>query len=166
MKKAIKNIIILLLTIISVDCFSQVTASITASATVLTGISITSKSDLDFGNDIVPGIQRTVDKTNANSGRFSLSGAPNKQISIRFITPSQLTYGANTMPISFGSSDAGYQIPGGSIVSFNPAIVSNAFFGTQGTMTVFLGGKVTPASNQPSGFYTASVTVNLEYTGN
>ena len=166
MKKVFKYIFILYLTLISVDSYAQVTATITASATVLTGISITSKSDLDFGNDIVPGIQRVVDKTNASSGRFSLSGSPNRQISISFITPTQLINGVNTMPITFGSSDAGYQIPGGSVVSFNPSIVSNASFGSQGTMTVFLGGKVTPSANQASGFYTASITVNLQYTGN
>ncbi len=166
MKKVFKYILFFFLTIISIDGYAQVTATITASATVLTGISIVSKSDLDFGNDIVPGIQRTVDKSNANSGRFSLTGSPNKQISIRFITPTQLSNGGNTMPITFGSSDAGYQIPGGSVVSFNPSIVSNASFGSIGTMTVFLGGKVTPSSNQASGFYTASITLNLEYTGN
>lgn len=166
MKKVFKHILFLFLTILSIDSYAQVTASITATATVLTGISIVSKSDLDFGSDIVPGILRTVDKSNANSGRFSLTGSPNKQISIRFITPTQLSNGGNTMPITFGSTDAGYQIPGGNIVSFNPSLVSNASFGSQGTMTVFLGGKVTPSSNQASGFYTASITLNLEYTGN
>ncbi len=166
MKKIIISSIILIITVICADIFAQVTASISATATVLTGISVTNKSDLNFGDDIVPGVQRTVDKTNANSGRFTLVGAPNKQISISFTTPSQLLNGANTMPITFSSTDAGYQVPGGSVVSFNPVVVSNASFNSQGTMTVFLGGKVIPSNDQASGLYTASITVNLEYTGN
>ncbi|MFA7361387.1 MAG: DUF4402 domain-containing protein [Candidatus Kapaibacterium sp.] len=166
MKKIIIPAIVLFITITCVNAYAQVTASISATATVLTGISVTNKSDLNFGNDIVPGILRTIDKTNANSGRFTLIGAPNKQISISFVTPSQLINGANTMPITFTSTDAGYQVPGGSVISFNPVVVSNASFNSQGTMTVYLGGKVTPSSNQESGLYTASITVNLEYTGN
>ena len=70
------------------------------------------------------------------------------------------------MPVSFGADDAGYQIPGGSIVSFNPSVVSTATFGSQGTMTVFLGGKVIPSPTQQTGYYTATITVNLQYTGN
>lgn len=166
MKKIIILTIVLAATIVSVNGFSQVTASISATATVLTGISVTNKSDLNFGDDIVPGVQRVVDKTNANSGRFSLLGSPNKQISISFTTPTQLFNGTSSMPITFSSSDAGYQVPGGSVIPFNPVVVSNASFGSQGTMTVYLGGKVTPSSNQESGLYTASITVNLEYTGN
>ncbi len=166
MKKIKIPAILLLITITCVTSYAQVTASISATATVLTGISVTNKSDLNFGDDIVPGVQRTVDKTNANSGRFTLLGAPNKQISISFVTPAKLFNGTSTMPITFSSSDAGYQIPGGSVISFNPIVVSNASFNSQGTMTVYLGGKVTPSSNQESGLYTASITVNLEYTGN
>ena len=166
MKKIIIPAIVLFITMTCVNAYAQVTASISATATVLTGISVTNKSDLNFGDDIVPGVQRNVDKTNANSGRFTLLGAPNKQISISFVTPSQLINGANTMPITFSSTDAGYQVPGGSVISFNPVVVSNASFNSQGTMTVFLGGKVNPSNNQESGLYTASITVNVEYTGN
>lgn len=166
MKRTYLIALIVLFTMISSRIFSQVSASINVSATVLTGISISSKSDLDFGNDIVPGVQKIVDKTNANSGKFNIQGSPNRQISISFITPSQLSSGSYSMPISFGAEDAGYQIPGGSVVAFNPSVVSTASFGTQGTMTVFLGGKVIPASTQQSGYYTGTITVNLQYTGN
>ena len=73
--------------------------------------------------------------------------------------------GANTLPISFTTTDAGYQT-GATIVAFNPAVVQNASFSATGTMDVFLGGTVTPSAGQVSGFYTAPVNISLQYTTN
>jgi len=165
----IKLFAIILLTFVILttgNCFSQESANITATATVLTRISVTSKSDLNFGVDIVPGYKRIIAKTDATSGRISISGQPSKQISISFVTPSALSNGSSKMPITFATTDAGYQIPGGSVIAFNPTTVTNATFGTAGTMTIFLGGTVTPSGTQDGGLYTAVVTVNLQFTGN
>jgi len=158
--------VILLIFLALSNSYSQEYSNITVSATVLTRISITSKSDLNFGTDIIPGYSRTVAKTDATSGRIAISGLANKQISIGFVIPSTLSNGATTMPITFSTTDAAYQIPGGAVTAFNPAVVTNATFGSAGTMTLFLGGKVTPSGSQPGGLYTGIITVNLQYTGN
>jgi hypothetical protein len=165
MKKISAIILIICVLFISEDLYSQKTGNINATAMVLTRISVTNKRDLDFGANIVPGIQQTVDKTAASSGKFSVSGQPSKQISILLTLPAQLLNGSNSMPITFTSTDAGYQLPGGSIVAFNPAATATIAFGADGTMDIFLGGKVTPSTNQVSGVYMGLVTVNLQYSG-
>jgi len=165
MKKLFSAILFTIIFLSTSYSFSQESKNITVSATVLTRISITSKSDLNFGTDIVPGIARIIAKTDATSGRISISGQPSKQISIAFVAPTTLSNGTTTMPITFSTTDAAYQIPGGAVTAFNPAVVTNATFGSAGTMTLFLGGKVTPSGSQPGGLYTGTITVNLQYTG-
>ena len=168
MKKLFVTIAVLVVLVLTQDIFAQqtpVTDNISAKGTVITHISVTAKRDLDFGNDIVPGVIKTVDKAAANSGKFSLAGQPNREMSITFTLPSNLVSGENTMPITFTTTDAGYQT-GESLVGFNPAAVQNASFSATGTMDVYLGGKVTPAAGQVSGFYTAPVNISLQYTTN
>jgi len=168
MKKLFVTIAVLVVLVLTQDIFAQqtpVTDNISAKGTVINHISVTSKRDLDFGNDIVPGVIKTVDKAAANSGKFSLAGQPSREISITFTLPSNLLSGANTLPISFTTTDAGYQT-GATIVAFNPAVVQNASFSATGTMDVVLGGKVTPSAGQLSGFYTAPVNISLQYTTN
>jgi len=168
MKKLFVTVAVLVVLVLTQDIFAQqtpVTDNISAKGTVITHITVTSKRDLDFGNDIVPGVVKAVDKAAANSGKFSLAGQPNREMSITFTLPTTLSYSTNTMPISFSTTDAGYQT-GASIVPFNPAVVQNASFSATGTMDVFLGGTVTPAAGQISGFYTAPVNISLQYTTN
>ena len=165
MKKLFSVILLIILLGTNIS-YSQESKNITVSATVLTRISITSKSDLDFGSGIVPGYDRIVSKTDATSGRIGISGLANKQISIGFVIPTTLSNGVTTMPITFSTTDAAYQIPSGSLTAFNPATITNATFGTAGTMTLFLGGKVKPSLSQQGGLYTGAITVNLQYTGN
>lgn len=145
---------------------AQITGSIQAKGTVLSPISITATRDLDFGNDIIPGIQRTVDKTDATSGKFSLAGQPNKEINVTLTLPSNLVNGGNNMSITFTSTDGGWKTPNGSMNAFDPANPVNASFASEGTMDVFLGGKVSPTHNQAAGLYTATVSISLYYTGN
>jgi len=168
MKKLFVTIAVLIVLVLTQDIFAQqtpVTDNISAKGTVITHISVTSKRDLDFGNDIVPGVIKAVDKSAANSGKFTLAGQPSREISITFTLPTTLSYLTNTLPISFTTTDAGYQT-GASIVAFNPAVVQNASFSATGTMDVFLGGTVTPSAGQVSGFYTAPVNISLQYTTN
>ena len=166
MKKLFFTLALVLTVIFVNNSFAQITGSILAKGTVLAPISITATRDLDFGNDILPGIVRTVDKSASTSGKFSLAGQSSKQINITLTTPTNLINGANNLPISFTATDAGYKTPTGTLTAFNPATPTNASFGSEGTMDVFLGGKVTPASNQVAGLYTATVNISLYYTGN
>ena len=169
MKKFFLAIAIVLALTVSKDMFAQqvpVTAQINAKGTVITHITVSSSQDLDFGNDIVAGVATTVAKNESNAGKFLLAGQPNRQISISFTLPSNLTNGANTMPITFTSTDAGYKVNDGSISAFDPSLGTDASFGTDGAMEVVLGGTVTPSSSQTAGMYSAPVTISLQYTTN
>jgi hypothetical protein len=166
MKKLFIVILVVFAFAISKDSFSQITGSITAKGTVLTPISITSKSDLNFGTSILPGIPVTVDKSNANAGQFSLAGAPSKQINVTLTLPDNLLSGVNTMPITFSATDGSYKTPAGTLTVFNPNNPVTPTFGSEGTMNVNLGGKVSPAHTQVAGAYSASIQISLFYTGN
>lgn len=165
MRKIITYINILFL-FFAINSFSQVTGSILVTATVLNPISITTTRDLDFGNDIVPGIFRTIDKTSATSGKFSISGQPSKEVNITLTLPSTLINGPNTLPISFTNTDGGYKTTSGNLITFNPSVPINASLGSDGKLDIFLGGKVTPSHNQISGLYFGTINISLYYTGN
>jgi len=166
MKKLFLTLALVLTVIFVNNSFAQITGNITAKGIVLSPISITATRDLDFGDDIIPGIARTIDKTATSSGKFSLAGQALKELNVTLTTPTELVNGANNLPISFTATDAGYKTPTGTLTAFDPAAPINASFGSEGTMDVFLGGKVTPASNQVAGLYTATVNISLYYTGN
>ena len=144
-----------------------VTATINAKGTVLSPISVVFTRDLDFGNDILPGINRSIDKNSNSAGKFSILGEAGKEISIEMSLPPELISGENHLAISFTATDAGYVIPGGTVVEFDPATPPvSATFGTDGAMDVLLGGTVQPIFTQPAGLYEGSVTVIFYYTGN
>ncbi|MFA7361161.1 MAG: DUF4402 domain-containing protein [Candidatus Kapaibacterium sp.] len=169
MKKFFLAIAVVLVLTVSKDVLAQqvpVTSQINAKGTVITHITVSSKQDLDFGNDIVAGVATTVDKEASNAGKFLLAGQPNRQISIAFTLPTNLLNGTTTMPITFTTTDAGYIVNSGSVSAFNPAVSKNASFGTNGAMEIVLGGTVTPSSTQTAGSYTAPVTISLQYTTN
>ena len=95
MKKLFVTIAVLIVLVLTQDIFAQqtpVTDNISAKGTVINHITVTSKRDLDFGNDIVPGVVKAVDKSAANSGKFSLAGQPSREISITFTFPTTLSY--------------------------------------------------------------------------
>ncbi|MCE1164013.1 MAG: DUF4402 domain-containing protein [Bacteroidetes bacterium] len=142
------------------------TATISAKGTVLAPISVVSTRDLDFGNDILPGISRTIDKNSTSAGKFSIMGESGKEISIEVSLPPELISGEEHMIIAFTPTDGGYKLPGGSVVDFDPANPVNAVFGSDGTMDVLLGGTVQPTYSQPAGLYSGTVTVTFYYTGN
>jgi len=166
MKNTITAIIVLTVLVLTNVSFSQVTGTINAKATVLSPISVTSTSDLNFGTSILPGVAVTIDKTSANAGQFNLTGQATKQISVTMTLPSNLTSNGNTLPISFTSTDGGWKTPAGSWNAFNPAVTTTATFASEGTMIVSLGGKVTPSHTQASGNYTSTASISLYYTGN
>lgn len=143
-----------------------VSATINAKATVLSPISVASTRDLDFGNDILPGIPKVIDKTSNTSGKFSIMGQNGKEVCILMATPPNLTNGENILAIYFSPSDAGYRLPGGTINEFDPLSAFNATFGTDGSMDIFIGGTVVPTYTQTGGLYEGTVTVQFYYTGN
>jgi hypothetical protein len=145
---------------------TPVTASITARGIVLSPISVTSTHDLDFGNDILPGINRVIDKNSNSAGKFSIMGEAGKEVNISIKTPEFLYSGTNSLPINFSQTDGGYKVTGGSVVDFDPANPVNANIGTDGLLDIYLGGTVVPAYQQEGGEYQGTVIVEFIYTGN
>lgn len=145
---------------------TPITGMISAKCTVLSPISITSMRDLDFGNDILPGVERIIDKASSSSGKFSFTGESGKEVSVTFSLPPELTSGEYILPVTFSPTDAGYQITGGALTDFDPYETVNATLGTDGIMDVYLGGKVSPDHNQPAGYYEGIIVITLYYTGN
>jgi len=145
---------------------TPITASITAKGTVLSPISVGTTRDLDFGNDILPGIDRTIDKNSGTSGKFSIVGEAGKEVNVSITAPISLFNGTNSLALSFSSTDAAYQITGGSLVEFDPAVPVNATLGSDGVLDVYLGGTVKPVYKQIAGEYIGTIIVEFNYTGN
>jgi len=142
------------------------TVTIYAKGTVLSPLSISSSRDLNFGDDILPGVNRTIDKNSSSAGKFSILGQADKEITISIMTPPELISGTNVLSVSFAPTDAGYKIPSGSVVDFDPLNPVNASFGTDGAMDILIGGTVSPFHDQTPGLYEGAITVIFYYTGN
>jgi hypothetical protein len=143
-----------------------ITATITAKGTVLSPIAVSTTKDLEFGDDILPGMDRVIDKNSNSAGKFTIMGQPGKEISITMSLPFELINGEETLPVDFSATDAGYKLPGASIVEFDPLNPVNAVFGSDGTMEIYLGGTAKPYYSQAAGYYDGTITVVFYYTGN
>lgn len=144
----------------------QANASIEARAQVLTPLTVTPYQDLDFQN-VIPGLNKTVAPGDVTSGRFDLVGSGTLEVQLDFGTlPTSLVSGGDNLPISFGPSSAGWGhslIPGP--ITFDPAVSHDTDL-ESGALTVWIGGTVSPAANQPAGLYTGNIMLTVSYTGN
>jgi hypothetical protein len=138
-------------------------ASINATATVLSPITVTAGNPLAFGN-VTPGVAKVVAASAASAGSFSLTGQASQGINISFTLPTNLVSGGNNLPIGTwtGLTNAANNQAAG--VAFTPSASAQA--GTTsatGTFFVWVGGTVTPAAAQAAGAYTGSITMNVVY---
>lgn len=132
------------------------------------GISITHNFSMDFGNDLLPGVDRIIYPIDPSGrGAFQIEGEGGFEVSVSFILPDYLSDGVNLLPVSFSGDYAGYGTNpmGNSLTLFNPQT------GLQMTLSsmpnyIFIGGRAMPPSSQPSGTYTGTITIQVEYTGN
>lgn len=139
-------------------------ASITATATVQTPINVLGAQALSFGN-VFPGVNKTVAATDlTNAGRFDVTGQASTPVTLSFTLPATLSSGANTMPIDtytgIRADDAAQTL---GAVLFSPGASNAATLSGTGTMFVWVGARVVPATNQAQGVYTASVTMTVVY---
>ncbi|MCC7052588.1 MAG: hypothetical protein IT355_04930 [Gemmatimonadaceae bacterium] len=140
-------------------------ASIQATATVVTPLVVTGTAPLAFGN-VFQGVNKTVLHGDATSGRLSVTGFGTSQVALTFTLPATLASGANTMPINnYDIRINGTNTPTGAtalaVVSGTPVnanlVASNLF--------VFVGGRVQPTAAQAAGAYTGSIVLAAAYTG-
>jgi len=142
-------------------------ASIQATATVLAQLTVTGQDPLEFGQ-VLPGIPSTVAAGDPAAGRFLVSGAGSNTVQLSFDLPDELNgpEGAG-LPISFASDAAGYGSASGTPSgTFDPNDNSHDQSLVDGDLYVFIGGTVTPATEQAQGSYTGSITLNVAYISN
>lgn len=157
---------------ISNAAYAQETATVQATGTVLEPISFTNSTNLDFGTSIFPGIDEVIAITDAGAAQFDIDGETSKEVNLTFTIPSDLIHdsdGTTTMPISFSTSDAGHNTGSdpSMATTFDPSTTATTNLGgTSGLLYVWLGGTVSPASNQKAGAYSEDIVLEVAYTGN
>ena len=136
--------------------------SITATAQVQQPINVNGAVNLSFGN-VFPGVNKSVLLTDAGAGRFDVTGQASTPVNLAFTAlPVNLVNGGNNLPVAFSS---GYNTANSAAgaTSFAPGSGASTSLSGTGALFVFLGGSVTPASNQAAGTYTGTVTLQVTY---
>ena len=160
------------------SAFAQDVANGLVTANCLASLSVTATQPLAFGN-VFQGVAKTQAKNDdANSGIFTITGAPSAGLSIYLALPAflaQLPAGADRMLISFGTTDATVDTTvvtpstvAGSDgwIDQNPyALPAAVVVGAAGSTRIYLGGKVSPSVNQSSGNYVGEIVCSVAYTG-
>lgn len=145
------------------------TASINATADVQSVLTASAVQDLDFGATF-GGIAKTVLPNDVTSGEVGLSGSPNAEVTVSFTTlPAILTGPGTDIPLTYGANAAAFSAAGTRAGStpFDPSTgTTTRLDATNGVLSVYLGGTVSPAANQTAGTYTNSITLSAAYTGN
>jgi spore coat protein U-like protein len=142
-------------------------ASITASATVLTALTVTGVDNLDFGL-VPPGFTKTVLETDAGAGTFDLSGSAGAEVTLTFTAlPANLQDAAlNNLPITYtGVRNTTDNAATGNVFTPSAVTTTNLDAGT-GELYLFLGGQVDATASPPAGLYQGTVTLTAAYTGN
>ncbi|HXE58367.1 MAG TPA: DUF4402 domain-containing protein [Gemmatimonadales bacterium] len=151
------------MSLLAAEARAQNSASITATANVLTPLTVVGAQNLSFGN-VFPGLNKTVAVTDAGAGRFDVAGQANANVSLSFVLPSNLSDGSgNLLPI--GSWTGEHNTTGTATgANFTPSAgATNTTLSGTGNLYVFIGGQVTPAVNQPAGLYSGSVQMTVVY---
>ena len=138
-------------------------ANITATAVVYQAMTVTGARALDFGN-VFPGVAKSIAVAAATSGRFDLTGQASANVNLTFTLPTNLTSGANNLPIGTwtGCTNATNTTTGCTTFTPSGTATPTAFSGT-GNLFVWVGGTVTPAANQAAGTYNGTVTLTAAY---
>jgi hypothetical protein len=127
-------------------------------------LTVTGVRGVTFGA-VFPGVPRVISRTDpANSGQFDIKGPNRSNVLLSFVLPLTMTGPAGAqMPLSFGSSDAGYSQSQaiGSQIGFDPKQPFTAALANNGRGSVFVGGTANPTANQRAGAYTATITLTV-----
>jgi len=150
----------------------QESGTIQATATVVSSLRVNGISNLDFGT-VIPGIDKSVDKAQVGfAGEWEITGQALAELSVDFDLPDHLQTidSSATLMIDFNDTDAAYddgtgggqQAPAGIV---NPIGPSSLNIGSDGVLSIWIGGAVRPTVSQTGGDYSADVTLVVAYTG-
>jgi len=140
-------------------------ANINALANVFQAITVTGAANLQFGN-VFPGVNKTVDaSTNANSGRFDLTGQASQNLALTFTLPTNLDDGAtHLLPIATWTGCLANTASQAGCASFTPSAgATNTTFSGASAKSVYVGATVSPAAAQVAGSYLGTVTLTAAY---
>lgn len=142
---------------------AQTSATIQATATVLSQVTVAAGSDLLFGN-VTPGVNKTIGIADAGAGRFDVVKAANQGVTLSFTLPTDLSDGTNNLPI--GTWTGGWNTaltPIGATAFVPSAAGTNTAVGPETNLYVYVGATVSPAAAQAAGAYTGDVTMSVVY---
>lgn len=169
-------IAVIALAVVAPAAFAQDVTTGSATATVLTILTVTATQALDFGN-VYQGVAKSQDETSdAQSGIFTITGEASANIACYLQLPDYvaLANGTDRMPIVFSATDAAFAVlaaatpatPGaGATADMNPRNLTPTAIGAAGTSKIFLGGTVVPTINQSAGAYSADIILTVAYMG-
>jgi hypothetical protein len=140
-------------------------ATVSATATVVTPLVVTGGANLAFGN-VFQGVNKTVPFSDAASGRFSIAGFGTSQVAMTFTLPSNLVNGADNLPIDSWDirSNPTNVTAGATALTVTSGVPVNGNL-TAGSIYLFVGGRVLPAVAQAAGSYTGNIVLAAAYTG-
>ena len=142
---------------------SAQSANINATATVYQALTVTGARALDFGS-VFPGVAKSIVVSDATSGRFDLTGQASANVNVSFTLPTNLTSGANNLPIGTWTGCTNPTNSTAGCTSFTPsASATPTAMSGAGALVVWVGGTVSPAANQAAGSYTGVVTLTAAY---
>jgi spore coat protein U-like protein len=151
---------------------APVSADATATATVIIPITITKTADLSFGK-FAPGVGGSVTVSTSGgrsatgailstigstptAARFTVHGETSATYAITYTGSANLTSGSDTMVLTKISDLTGLGATSGTQAT-------GALDGTTGDQSIYVGGSLAVGAAQPSGTYTGTVTVAVEY---
>lgn len=157
---------------------AQDVANGSATATILTALTVTADSAIRFG-DVLQGVPVHVSNaSNDSSGVFRIIGAPGREVSIYMALPEYLAHttgGQDRMVIAFSETDGAWddaqgplpQPESGTSTNFNPYQSQTLTLdAVGGNMAVFMGGTVRPSPDQTAGTYSGDIILTVAYNGN
>lgn len=176
MKNIFKSLMIVVLFVgLGSSAFAQENANITASATVLTALSITGDVHMNFGNisattggDVYLdpiGAASTYVGTTAVVGEFTIAGANSTSLLISWgdaVTLTETVTGTATMTLDVAISGSDADTQSASTLLDTPAGTSRTTNAT-GAYYLWAGGSLGTLNAQDTGTYEGTVTVTVAY---
>jgi len=170
---------VLLLT--AAPAMSQDVANGSATATVVTPLTVTASSPLAFGT-VYQGVPKSISKNTADAGVFDVTGQANADLLLYLSLPEFIatSTGDDRMVIAFADNTLDIDTAGvglGDPAAFaggwqgedpqNPMGVAGGdpCLGDAGFCSLYLGGKVVPTLDQTAGAYTGDIILTVAYQG-
>ena len=147
-----------------------------ATARVMTVLSVTATQDLNFGQ-VFGGIPKSMgNDIDDSSAVFTVTGEPRAGINVELILPEYLSLsdGSDRMTVIFDDNDCSIDTVGtatpstvvGGFLNIDPrAVPVGVIVGGGGATNLFLGGKVVPSANQKAGVYSGDIVLSVSYDG-